>query len=157
MKTQTTNILTTLAAALLVLLMPMSSALAQTPASNEAQIQSALAEQKRMQRCADMMSEWIDALLSLRRYARVQHELLISKIRRDRKDLINEGEQVKLEAQLRGQPIPPSVAQINSVCLASIEAEIDANYIYADGKPKNGWKAWKRAWDERQALPARKL
>ena len=111
-----------------------SSALAQTPAPNEAQIQAALAEQRRIQHCADMMEEWTDALLNLRRYARVQRELLISKIDRGIRDSLNEVEQVKLEAQLRGQPISPSVEALNRVVMAGIEAEIDANYIYADGQ-----------------------
>jgi hypothetical protein len=28
-----------------------------------------------------------------------------------------------------------------------LEAEIDANYIYADGKPLDGWKAWEKRWN----------
>ena len=110
-----------------------------TAAHSEAEIQAALTEHARIQRWRNMAEEWTDTLLSIRKHAWAQNDLIQRKIERDLRSFQNEVDQVRLEAKLRGQPEPPSVGAdlVKAIVLTGVEVQISANYLAADGKFKD--------------------
>src|SRR5882724_2482108 len=92
----------------------------QTPTPSEGQIQWQLAEHDRLQRWHQMIAKWeTNASLFLVRTnmprlsteSRAALVKLLRDIRNDMRQIRDEAERIKLEAQLRGLPAPPSTTE----------------------------------------------
>lgn len=97
----------------------VASVCTQTPTPSERQIQWQLAEHDRLQRWHQMVDKWTNSasmfLLRTNNTPRLSPEYqaaavkLLTEIRTDFQQIHGEAERVKLEAQLRSLPPPPSI------------------------------------------------
>ena len=82
-----------------------------TPAHSEAEIQAALAEQALLQKWNNMMAEWYGAMGGIPSAPGVWGrnavmDRISNQILRDVRSIKDEQDRLRLEAQLRGQPVP---------------------------------------------------